>query len=84
MSELPSDQFDDADVVALPPLGLSELPVVQSLLESAGIPFFVANASGYKVRPTILIRASDKPVVGELLKDLEVEVNPGVRAPFRW
>jgi hypothetical protein len=65
-------------------MGPSDLPVVQSLLDGAGIPFFVANESGIKASPTIFIRATDKPDVKELLKDLDVEVVLGIRGPLQW
>ncbi|MBZ5538649.1 MAG: hypothetical protein LAO31_22100 [Acidobacteriia bacterium] len=77
-------ELEEAEAVALPPMGLGDLVVIQSLLKAAGIAFIMANESGRGGRPTIVIRASDKADVRELLKDLDVEFPLGTRGPLKW
>jgi len=71
-------------LVTIPGLGPGELPVVESLLEAAGIAYFPFIGDSGVIVSRIQIRNSDLEEVKELLADFRIATLDGDLVPIPW
>ena len=69
--------------IAIPGLGIEDVAVVQSLLESAGFIFHVHEGFG-ESPAVILIRERDVPAIKKLLAHYRLRTPSDKKAPIPW
>ena len=70
-------------LVGIPELGAGECAVVESLLQAAEV-FYVSQRGDYEFGPRLLIKASDRAGVKEMLADFRIRTASGQLVPIPW
>ena len=70
-------------LVGIPELGPGECAVVESLLQAAEV-FYVSQCGDYECGPRLLIKASDRAEVKEMLADFRIRTASGQLVPIPW
>ena len=77
-------QTETTEILPIPGLGLGEIPLVESLLTSAGIWFYTSRGDWEVTLPHVFIRVADRDLVKEFLKDVHVRGPNEVVVPIPW
>jgi hypothetical protein len=70
-------------LVGIPDLGPGECAVVESLLQAAEV-FYVSQPGDSEYGPRLLINASDRADVKEMLADFRIRTASGQLVPIPW
>ncbi len=74
---------ENDSLVGIPELGPGECVVVESLLQAAEV-FYVSQPGDYECGPRLLIKASDRADVKEMLADFRIRTARGQLVPIPW